>query len=98
MDWIGPARSSSFAVGESSGHVGWDDWEGMAIKTDVKVVESGIELLKRARREVWIICGRRVRDCLRLATVFIYTNTLCGGVQSRHQWILLPREDSELGE
>jgi hypothetical protein len=34
---------------------------GSAIKTDVRVVESGIEAERRARRAVWRRCGRRVR-------------------------------------
>jgi hypothetical protein len=51
---MGLARSSSFAVGERSGVVGadLDLADGIAIRTEVKVVESGIEALRRARREV----------------------------------------------
>jgi hypothetical protein len=34
----------------------------MAMRTEVRVVNRGIEALSRARREVWRRWGRRVRD------------------------------------
>jgi hypothetical protein len=72
---MGLARSSSFAVGERSGVVGadLDLEEGMAIRTEVRVVESGIEALRRARREVCRRWGRSDSDCFMLATALAYT-------------------------
>jgi hypothetical protein len=34
---------------------------GSAMRTDVRVVERGIEALRRERRAVWRRCGRMVR-------------------------------------
>lgn len=36
--------------------------EGIAIRTDVRIVRRGIEAERRARRAVWRRCGRMVRD------------------------------------
>jgi hypothetical protein len=55
--FIAPARSISFAVGETSGA----EDVGTAISTDVRVVERGMEAERRARRAVWRRCGMRGR-------------------------------------
>lgn len=40
-----------------------DEDVGIAMRTDVRVVERGIEAERRARRAVWRRWGRMVRDC-----------------------------------
>lgn len=64
---MGFARSSSTAVGESSCVEAVEVLlEGSAMRTAVRVVERGIEALRRARSEVWRRCGRIVRLCFSL--------------------------------
>ena len=50
------------AVGDMSAKDGED--VGSAIRTEVRVVESGIEAERRERKAVWRRWGRRVRDCM----------------------------------
>jgi hypothetical protein len=61
------------------------------MRTEVRVVNRGIEALSRARREVWRRWGRRVRDYLVLA---------CTCIHKCYQWKrteLTPVDDSSSG-
>ena len=64
---MGFARSSLFAVGERRGAAGLAAGEdGKAIRTDVRIVESGIEAESRERSAVCKRCGRIARLCFLL--------------------------------
>lgn len=47
------------AVGERRGA----EDAGRAMRTEVRVVERGMDALRRERRDVWRRCGRMVRVC-----------------------------------
>jgi hypothetical protein len=73
--FIAPARSISFAVGETRGA---EADVGSAMSTDVMVVESGIEAERSARSAVWSRCGRRGRVWAELVGA-TRANTRAGG-------------------
>lgn len=58
-------------MGDTSGVEAFDVGEaGMATRVDVRVVERGIDALRRARSDVWRRWGKRGRDCHQLAYTF----------------------------
>ena len=88
---MGFARSSSFAVGDERIE---DDEDGMAIRTEVRVVDRGIEAETRASTAVWRRCGRMVRLCLR--------RQYCTTDRNGHRWwshtVLTPVAASSSGK
>lgn len=51
---MGLERRRSFAVGDSRGVDAFEEFaRGLATRTEVRVVERGMEALRRARRAVW---------------------------------------------
>ena len=59
---MGLERRRSGAVGARRGVVDLEvDLEGRAMRTEVRVVERGMDAERRARREVWRRWGRRGR-------------------------------------